>query len=146
MGAKNRNKVAEVLSSLDPRGYDRVDLAFGYSFLVVIAGAVMLFLTTSFWVSLASIVVMTLAFVSMLLCVGLEDIFKDKKELEEVRSDDGGGEREADTFEGGDTFGSQSDPVGEADTAESAEFIRNSIIEGDGSEIQTEETAEETEE
>lgn len=66
-----------VLYSLNPKNYDRLDWIFAFSFVVLIAGVVVMFRTTSTLVATGSLVVMVLAFVSMLLCAGIEDILKE---------------------------------------------------------------------
>jgi len=71
--------LAEILYSLDPRRFNKVDYVFLFSFLLLLLGALSLFWTESLLVAVISLVGMFLAFLSMLLCVGLEDLFEDKE-------------------------------------------------------------------
>jgi hypothetical protein len=67
----------KLLSKANPRNYDRLDWIFAFSFVVLLAGTVVMFQTTSTLVASGSLVVMFLSFVSMLLCAGIEDILKE---------------------------------------------------------------------
>ena len=69
--------VNRVLHNANPRNYDRLDWIFAFSFVVLLSGMLVMFQTSSTLVAMGSLVVMVLAFVSMLLCVGIEDILKE---------------------------------------------------------------------
>lgn len=71
------DSVGKVLYSLNPQNYDRLDWIFAFSFVVLLSGVFVMFRTTSTLVATGSLVVMVLAFVSMLLCAGIEDILKE---------------------------------------------------------------------
>lgn len=83
--------LAEIVYSLDPRRFNKVDYVFLFSFLVLLVGALLMFLTESVTVAMISLVGVFLAFGSMVLCVGLEDLFerKEMKEKEKKRKDEG---------------------------------------------------------
>ena len=89
-----RDTVAEVLYSLDPRRFTKVDLFFLFSFLVLLCGALVMFQTQSVLWAVVSLIGMFLAFCSMLLCIGLEDVFSDtemeKKDSEEEEQQEWG--------------------------------------------------------
>lgn len=73
----NHESLGRLLYSLNPQNYDRLDWIFAFSFVVLVAAAVLLFQATSVPVALGSLVVMFLSFVSMLMCAGIEDILKE---------------------------------------------------------------------
>jgi len=73
--------LAKVLYSLDPRKFNKVDYVFLFSFLVLLIGALVMFQTQNVTVAMISLVGIFLAFFSMILCVGLEDLFE-REELE----------------------------------------------------------------
>lgn len=50
----------------------RVDMVFALSFVLVLAGGSMMFLSNVVWAIIASMVGMFLGFFSMILCLGLE--------------------------------------------------------------------------
>ncbi len=75
--AGNDSRIGDILYNANPRNYDRLDWIFAFSFVVIVAGMAVMFQTSSLQVAIASFIVMFLAFVSMLLCVGIEDILKD---------------------------------------------------------------------
>jgi len=70
----NHETLGRVLYSINPQNYDRLDWIFAFSFVVLVTAAVVLFQTASVLVASSSLVVMFLSFVSMLMCVGIEDI------------------------------------------------------------------------
>jgi hypothetical protein len=69
--------VERILQNANPRNYDRLDWIFAFSFVVLLAGMAVMFQTSSKIVAVGSLVLMVFAFVSMLLCVGVEDILKE---------------------------------------------------------------------
>ena len=73
--------LAEIVYSLDPRRFNKVDYVFLFSFLVLLIGALVMFQTQNVTVAMISLVGIFLAFFSMILCVGLEDLFE-REELE----------------------------------------------------------------
>ncbi|MDZ7687367.1 MAG: hypothetical protein U5J64_01365 [Halobacteriales archaeon] len=79
-------RLESILYNANPRNYDRLDWIFAFSFVVVLAGVAVMFTTTSITVAIVTFVVMFIAFVSMLLCVGVEDILKDG--FHKVRGDE----------------------------------------------------------
>jgi hypothetical protein len=81
-------KIAEILYSLDPRRFSKVDYVFLFSFLLLLLGALSLFWTQSVLIAAASLVGMFLAFLSMLLCIGLEDLFEENETETKGREDD----------------------------------------------------------
>jgi len=72
---------------LDPRRFTKVDLFFLFSFLVLLCGALVMFQTQSIMWAMTSLVGMFLAFCSMLLCIGMEDVFANT-EMEQEESED----------------------------------------------------------
>lgn len=74
---KHDDTVDRILQNANPRNYDRLDWIFAFSFVVLLAGMAVMFQTPSKIVAVGSLVVMVFAFVSMLLCVGIEDILKE---------------------------------------------------------------------
>ncbi len=86
---------------LNPRRYDLIDWIFASGFVLVLSGAFMLFWTENPMIALASLMVMFLAFATMLMCVGIEDILKEG--LWKV-SGGGDGDSESESFEGGQSF------------------------------------------
>jgi len=78
----NADKAARFLYSIDPRNLTRVDFIFTFSFVLLILGAVMMFLTSNVLLIISSLVGMILSFCAMILCVAMEDIFVDKGEEE----------------------------------------------------------------
>jgi hypothetical protein len=63
-----------VLESFDPDsvGFDKVDAVFVFSFVLVVIGAGLMFLSEVVWVVMLSMVGMFFGFASMVLCLGLE--------------------------------------------------------------------------
>jgi len=69
--------INDILYNANPRNYDRLDWIFAFSFVVILAGVGVMFTTTSITVAIVTFVIMFLAFVAMLLCVGVQDILKE---------------------------------------------------------------------
>lgn len=65
---------------MDPRNLTRVDFVFTFSFILLILGAVMMFLTASTLLVIASLVGMFLSFCAMVLCVAVEDLFANEED------------------------------------------------------------------
>ncbi|MDZ7688424.1 MAG: hypothetical protein U5J64_06845 [Halobacteriales archaeon] len=88
--------IAEILYALDPRRFTKIDAFFLFSFLVLLSGALVMFQTRNVMWALTSLIGMFLAFCSMLLCIGVEDLFereelKDDEDSEEESNGLGGG-------------------------------------------------------
>jgi hypothetical protein len=92
---------------MNPFNYDRIDWIFSASFFVVVAGGATLFFAQTFLMTIASLVGMFLAFCTMLLCVGIEDLLKDGVH----RLSLGDTEEETEEFEGGESFEQEEDQV-----------------------------------
>jgi|GEM_PF-2135448 len=91
--SEHDSSITKLLSKADPRNYDRIDWIFAFSFVVVIAGTVVMFQTTSTLIATGSLVVMFLSFVSMLLCAGVDDILKEG--YHKITGEEAGEETEA---------------------------------------------------
>jgi hypothetical protein len=101
------SKTPELLYHMNPFNYDRIDWIFSASFFVVVAGGFTLFFAQTFLMTIASLVGMFLAFCTMLLCVGIEDLLKDGVH----RLSLGDTEEETEEFEGGESFEQEEDQV-----------------------------------
>jgi hypothetical protein len=73
----NHESLGRMLYSANPYNYDRLDWLFAFSFVVLMVAAVVMFQTTTVAVTIGSLVVMFFAFISMLMCAGIEDILKE---------------------------------------------------------------------
>lgn len=73
----DHERVSKILYSANPQNYDRLDWIFAFSFVVLMASAVVMFRSVRTSVTLGSLVMMFLSFISMLMCAGIEDILKE---------------------------------------------------------------------
>lgn len=93
------SSLPKIMYKMNPFNYDKIDWVFAFGFFMVIANAVMMFVTSSPRLVIASVVGMFLSFCVMLLCIGIEDYVKEGVHRLRLGM---GLEREG--FEGGETF------------------------------------------
>ena len=100
MGKAGGNRIAKLVRFSNPWHHSRADRVFGLGFALVVSGAFGLFWTGSATMAMASLVVMSLGFCVMVLCMGVEDLFG-KTEFPVKKGEK---DRGVDGFESGDAF------------------------------------------